>query len=111
MWLLRAQGKPSRKLQLQAVQFSGSRALWNVLSRPLFFVSGVFYIYGGLPQAAQDILWWNSMIHVTGLMRTGFYSTYNPTYVLPILRALMAVVPMAFGLMLLRRYCQDAIYK
>lgn len=55
--------------------------VWGVVNRPLFIASGVLYIYEDLPKIAQDILWWNPLIHVTGWMRTGFYPTYHATYV------------------------------
>ena len=87
------------------------KTIWGVLTRPLLFVSGVFYIYEDLPRVIQDILWWNPLIHVTGLMRTGFYTTYEASYVSAPFQVLCGMVPMAFGMLLLRRYCRDAIYK
>ena len=55
--------------------------LWNIGNRPLFLASGVLFIYEDLPGVVQDILWWNPLIHVTGLFRSGFYPTYHATYV------------------------------
>ena len=55
--------------------------IWSIVSRPLFLASGVFFIYESLPRFVQDILWWNPLIHVTGLVRRGFYSTYDGTYI------------------------------
>jgi len=87
------------------------RSLWSILTRPLFLVSGVFYIYEDLPVAAQNILWFNPMIHLTGLMRTGVYSAYSPTYISLTFVAVFAVLPLVFGVLLLYSFCKDAIYK
>jgi capsular polysaccharide transport system permease protein len=77
---------------------------WNILTAPLFIVSGVILLYEDMPAAAQELLWWNPVMHVTGLMRAGFYSTYTPAYVsVPFVLA-CALVPMALGLLLLRRW-------
>lgn len=57
------------------------KQIWNILSRPLFIISGVIFIYEDLPPVAQDILWWNPMFHGTGLVRSGIYPTYDATYV------------------------------
>ena len=79
------------------------RTVWNIVSRPLFLLSGVFYILEDLPRVAQEILWWNPLIHVTGIMRTGFYASYDATYVSVPFVLGCALVPMAAGLLLLRR--------
>ena len=55
--------------------------VWSVFSRPLFLLSGILYLYDGVPTAFQAILWWNPMLHVIGLMRSGFYGSYDPAYV------------------------------
>ena len=55
--------------------------VWGIVTRPLFLASGVLFIYEDLPRVVQDILWWNPLMHVTGLFRSGFYPTYHPAYV------------------------------
>ena len=54
---------------------------WAIISRPLFLASGILYIYEDLPAAAQAVLWFNPIIHGTGLSRKGFYPTYEASYV------------------------------
>ena len=56
------------------------RNLWKIISRPLFLASAIIYIYEDLPEVAQSILWWNPLVHVTGLTRTGIFPTYDATY-------------------------------
>lgn len=77
---------------------------WSVITRPLFLASGVFFLYEDLPPMAQNILWYNPLMHISGLMRTGFYPTYtaahvNVTYVL-----LTSLTLLALGLLLMGRY-------
>lgn len=83
--------------------------VWAIATRPLFLASGLFYIYEDLPYAAQDVLWWNPLIHVTGLMRTGFYPTYDAAYVSVAFVCAVAGLSLFFGLMLLRRNIQDLL--
>lgn len=78
--------------------------IWGVLTRPLFLASGVILIYEDLPNGAQALLWWNPLMHITGIMRTGFYSTYSPQYVSHMFVILVALISVTLGLMLLRRH-------
>lgn len=55
--------------------------LWGIVTKPLFLASGVLFIYEDMPRVVQNILWWNPLMHVTGLFRSGFYPTYHATYV------------------------------
>ncbi|MEL0439183.1 ABC transporter permease [Phycobacter sp. K97] len=87
------------------------RMIWGVLTRPLMLVSGVFYIYEDLPMVVQNILWFNPLIHLSGLIRTGFYSTYDPGYISLVYVALLGVVPGFFGILLLRKFSKDILYK
>jgi len=87
------------------------KTVWGILTRPLMLVSGIFYIYEDLPLFAQKILWFNPLIHLTGLMRTGFYASYDPSYISLIYVCLCGAVPMFFGVLLLRRYAKDILYK
>lgn len=82
---------------------------WAILNRPIFLISGIIFLYEGMPQVAQDILWWNPLMHITGLMRAGFYPTYEAAYVSVAFVLTCALVPMVAGLMLLRRHHQDLV--
>lgn len=79
-------------------------AFWAILTRPMFIASGVLFIYEDLPEAAQNILWYNPIIHVTGLMRAGMYPTYNAAYVSKLYVATTGLILLTLGLVLLRRY-------
>ncbi|WP_333834452.1 ABC transporter permease [Rubrimonas sp.] len=76
--------------------------VFNVVNRPLFLISGVFFIYEALPRAAQDVIWWNPLMHVTAIMRTGFYPFYEPSYPSVVYVGFFALAPLAVGMLLLR---------
>ncbi len=78
--------------------------LWGIASRPIAFASGLFYIYEDLPAIAQSILWYNPLMHVTGMVRSGVYATYQPGYVSVAYVMVFGIVPMVLGLMLIRRF-------
>ncbi len=83
--------------------------IWSIATRPLFLISGVIFLYDDMPQMAQEILWYNPILHLTGLMRMGFYPMYRPDYIsLPFVAACV-LIPMALGLLLLRRYHRELL--
>ncbi len=55
--------------------------VWGVLTKPLFIVSGVFFTFEGAPRAFQEVLWWNPLVHVIAVMRSGVYGAYDPQFV------------------------------
>ena len=57
--------------------------IWSIVMRPMFLVSGVFFTYGAIPLPWREILWWNPLIHVVGLVRRGLYPGYDATYASP----------------------------
>jgi capsular polysaccharide transport system permease protein len=87
------------------------RTIWGILTRPLFILSAIFYLFEELPQFAQEILWYNPLIHVTGLNRSGFFVTYEPSYISLLYVAVFSVIPLFFGLLILRRYSKDPLFK
>jgi len=85
--------------------------IWMVITRPLFIVSGVFFLFEDLPNWVQDILWFNPIFHATGEIRKGMYPTYSPDYVNVGFVYGTAVVLVLIGLMLLLRHADDLIHK
>lgn len=83
--------------------------IWAILSRPLFIASGILYLYDTLPMLAKDVLWYNPLIHITGLMRTGFYPTYTASYVNEIYVLGLSLAFLALGLVLLGRYHREIL--
>lgn len=72
------------------------REIERVLTRPLLFISGVFYVPSLLPTQAVEILKWNPVLHLVEWFRTGWYMRY-PSRILDETYALSV----AFGLLLL----------
>ncbi len=55
----------------------------KVLTRPLFFISGIFYVPSLMPPQAREFLQWNPVLHVVEWFRHGFYPNYNSTLLNP----------------------------
>ena len=60
--------------------------VWSVLTRPLFLLSGIFFLFEACPPF-RDIVWYNPIVHLIGLMRAGFYGSYHAGLRLGPLRA------------------------
>lgn len=93
------------------LRFAVWKSVWGIATRPLIIISGVFYIYEDLPLIAQDLLWFNPLIHVTGIVRSGVYSTYDPAYISRTYVIFFGLIPMIFGLLLLWRYGRDILQR
>ena len=49
----------------------------RILTRPLFFISGIFYVPSQLPPEVIEVLKWNPVLHLVEWFREGFYPNYN----------------------------------
>lgn len=78
--------------------------IWGIITRPLFLASGIFWLYRDLPQGAQDILWWNPLVHILAISRTGYFPTYEPQFVSLMFALIPGLVLFTLGLLLLRRH-------
>lgn len=83
--------------------------IWDVLTRPLMIASGVFYLLEDLPRVAQQILWYNPLIHITALARSGFYVIYTPHWLSELYVVAFSLTPLFFGILLMRRYHRDIL--
>jgi capsular polysaccharide transport system permease protein len=80
------------------------RHIWNVLTKPLFLVSCMFYTFESLPPQAQRLMWYNPLCHGIGMVRSGFYSGYDALYVSPLYVLGVALSSFLVGAYLLRRH-------
>lgn len=78
--------------------------IWKIMSRPMFLASGVLFIYDDMPPLVQDILWWNPILHGTGLVRSGFYPNYYASYVSLEYCFGVALILITTGLLFLQAY-------
>lgn len=83
--------------------------VWSIATRPLFLMSGIFYLFSDLPQVAQSILWYNPLIHIIGLMRRGFYPTYAGDYISVAYVASVSLICLFLGVVLMGRYHRDIL--
>ncbi|NNJ71353.1 MAG: ABC transporter permease [Kiritimatiellales bacterium] len=51
----------------------------RILTRPLFIISGIFFIPSLLPSKAIAVLKWNPVLHLVEWMRAGYYPNYEST--------------------------------
>ena len=83
--------------------------IWTIANRPLFLASGVFYTYESLPRTVQNILWWNPVMHIVSLMRSGFYPMYRASHISNTYVMLIGLIALLFGLLLMRRFHRDIL--
>jgi capsular polysaccharide transport system permease protein len=85
------------------------RQMWSIITRPIFLISCIFYLFDSLPTWVQTILWFNPLVHIIGYTRTGFYSLYKADYVVLAYPLAIGGVTLFIGLALLRRHARDLI--
>lgn len=83
--------------------------VWSIATRPLFIVSAILYIMEDMPTYVQNVLWWNPLVHITGLMRAGFFPTYQPQYISGTYVMLISLIALFVGMVLLGRYHKDIL--
>lgn len=83
--------------------------VWSIMSRPLFLMSCLFFLFESVPQPFRDYLWYVPTVHLTGTFRAAFYPGYEATYVSPLYVFGVSGVLMATGLVFLRRYHRDIL--
>ncbi|WP_435260122.1 ABC transporter permease [Thioclava sp. FR2] len=77
---------------------------WQIATRPLFIISGIFFTYDSMPRFAQDALWYNPLLHIVGMSRDGFYGSYRSDYVSETYVLAIASSTLLLGLLLLWRH-------
>ena len=83
--------------------------IWSIATRPLFIISGVIFLYEDLPETVQNILWWNPLMHITGIMRRGVYSSYGAEYVSLVYVIGVSLICLVLGLVLMGRYHRELL--
>lgn len=83
--------------------------VWSIMMRPMIIISGVIFPISAVPQPYRDYLWYNPIVHIVGYMRSGFYPTYDASYVSVPYVTGVSLTCLALGLVLLRRNYQDLL--
>jgi capsular polysaccharide transport system permease protein len=84
--------------------------IWAIVTRPLFFVSGVIFLHDNVPQPYRDWLTWNPLVHVVGESRSGFYARYDAAYVDVVYVFAFSGIALVIGLVFLFRYHRDILH-
>ena len=95
---------------LNCALFAGFRIwerLWQIAMRPMFVISGIFFVLEDLPPDLRDIAAWNPLLHLTGLMRAAALPVYDAPGAQPVFVAAVALVALTLGLLLLRIVAKD----
>jgi len=82
---------------------------WSILMRPLFLISSIFFLFASLPAGFRAVLWYNPLVHIVGLMRHGFYPTYDSSYVSITYLLMFSGITGLTGLLFLRRYYRELL--
>ena len=91
--------------------FPALERVWLIVTRPLFIISGVFFLFEDVPGDIRDILWFNPLFHITGDMRRAFFSTYEASYVSPIYVLGTGLALLGMSLLLLSRHARGMLHK
>lgn len=84
-------------------------SMWTILTRPLLLISCVIYIFEDVPWMYQEFVLYNPHVHTIGLMRRGFYPTYDANYVNEIYVLGVSMTCLVFGLLFLHRFHRNIL--
>ncbi|MDB6177991.1 ABC transporter permease [Paracoccus sp. Z330] len=83
--------------------------VWSIITRPLFLLSCIFFVFDNVPDIVKPYLWFNPLVHVVGQMRKSFYTSYQGEYVTPVYVFSLGLILMVIGIALLQRYHRDLL--
>jgi capsular polysaccharide transport system permease protein len=84
------------------VFFRSWEKAYSQLTRVLYFISGIFYVPGMMPDWARDLLAWNPLLHAIDWFRAGFFATYQPHWLDRSYLVILAILALLVGLGLQR---------
>lgn len=83
--------------------------IFHIANRPLFLISGVFFLVDKMGEPYRSGLLYNPLAHAIAKMRSGFYATYDAPLVSPLYVYMVGTVCLFFGVLLLNRYHKDIL--
>ena len=83
------------------LRFNLWHQIWAIITRPMMLISCVMITFDALPLLLKDILWYNPLVHIVGLVRMGFYPSYDGYYISPLYVCGLSLSLTAFGLLFL----------
>lgn len=85
--------------------------VWAIVNRPMFLISGIFFMFDDVPQPYRDWLWFNPLVHVVGQMRAAIYPSYEAEYVSVLYVLGLGAVLFCIGILLLRYNLRKALHR
>ena len=85
--------------------------VWRIAMRPLFILSGIFFLYESVPDDYRWIFWVNPLVHAVSEARNAFYPSYDAAFVSPVFVWGVVAVTFTLGLLLLRRDYRSLLIK
>ena len=83
-------------------KYPSYKSIYSAISRPLYFVSGVFFTADFLSPEVYDIVSINPLLHLIEWFRSGFYTSYNSNLYDPEYTIAVCLGFFAFGLVVER---------
>lgn len=71
--------------------------VYNILTRAMIFITGIFYVPSFMPPQIRDMLWYNPVLHAVELLRLGMYDQYPTTVYSPLYLQFWALGTVAAG--------------
>jgi len=87
------------------------KQITQVLNRPLYFGSGLFYTADTLPEAARDYLLYNPILHIMELLRSEFFYEFETSYGSWAYATIWSFSTLAVGLLTHQAFHKRAIIK
>jgi capsular polysaccharide transport system permease protein len=75
---------------------------YSQVTRLLYFISGIFYVPGMMPDWVRDLLAWNPLLHAIDWFRSGFFAAYQPHWLDRSYLSIAAILTLAGGFALER---------
>jgi capsular polysaccharide transport system permease protein len=93
------------------LRFPVWQRIWTIITRPLFLISGVFFLFESIEEPFRTYLWYNPLVHVISMARRGFYNTYDAPFVSITFVVSVSFVLTFFGLLFLSSYHRQWLNK
>ena len=84
-------------------QYPEIQKIVPIVTRPLYFMSGIFFSINHIPPRYRDYFMWNPVLHANELGRDAFFSAYRTPAGSWEYLTLVAVLAVAFGMALYRQ--------
>lgn len=85
------------------------QTIWAVLNRPMFIISGIFFLMDPLSEKLRTLLLYNPVAHAIMQVRAGLYDTYDGIYVSEVYVYMVSLVLGAGGMLALNRYYNELL--